>query len=136
MMELLDPGWAWDEDFPLSQGLRIGDVVVLSGQVAIDENGAIVGKDDIGAQTRQVFWNIEQILRSGSASLSDVVKLTTFFTVDITDKGAVGAYFDARREFFGTHKPASTGVQVAALVFPDLLLEVEAIAWAPVEGKR
>jgi len=116
MMELLDPGWAWDEDFPLSQGLRIGDVVVLSGQVAIDENGAIVGKDDIGAQTRQVFWNIEQILRSGSASLSDVVKLTTFFTVDITDKGAVGAYF--------------------ALVFPDLLLEVEAIAWAPVEGKR
>lgn len=135
MIQIVDPGWEWDANFPLSQGLRIGDIVILSGQVALDENGNIIGKDDIGAQARQVFRNIEQILKQAGASLSDVVKLTTFFTVDITDKNAVGAYFKARQEFFGEHKPASTGVQVSALVYPELLLEVEAIAWSPIGHK-
>jgi enamine deaminase RidA (YjgF/YER057c/UK114 family) len=129
--QFIDPGWRWDADFPLSQGIRIGDVVVLSGQVAVDGDGNIVGRNDLKAQTRQVFRNIETILTSAGASFSNVVKLTTFFTVDITNPKLVADYFDVRLQFFGDHRPASTGVQVVALAFPDLLLEVEAIAYLP-----
>lgn len=134
--QFIDPGWSWDADFPLSQGIRIGDVVVLSGQVAVDGDGNIVGKNDLKAQTKQVFENIETILTRAGASFSNVVKLTTFFTVDITDKKVVKDYFDVRLQFFADHRPASTGVQVVALAFPDLLLEVEAIAYLPLRGTQ
>lgn len=135
-IEFIDPGWNWDTDFPLSQGLRIGDMVILSGQVALDREGNVVGKDDLKAQSRQVFENIKAILDKAGANFQDVVKLTTFFTIDITDFEAVKGYFEVRREFFGDHKPASTGVQISALVYPDLLLEVEAMAYLPVEQKK
>ena len=134
--QFIDPGWSWDADFPLSQGIRIGDVVVLSGQVAVDGDGNIVGKNDLRAQTRQVFKNIETILTTAGATFDNVVKLTTFFTVDITDKKAVKDYFDVRLQFFGEHRPASTGVQVVALAFPELLLEVEAIAYLPLRRSQ
>ena len=124
----IDPGWKWDRDFPLSQGLRVGDFLFLSGQIAVDADGNVVGKGDLRAQTRQAFENIKTILDQAGATFDDVVKLTTFFTADI---GNYKDYFDVRRQYFGTHKPASTGVQVVALAFPGLLLEIEAIAILP-----
>ncbi|MBW7836062.1 MAG: RidA family protein [Sphingomonadales bacterium] len=130
-INFIDPGWQWDAEFPLSQGLRVGDVVILSGQCAIDGEGKVVGAGDLRAQTRKIFENIQEILDKAGASFTDIVKLTTFFTVDITDFEAVKGYFDVRREFFGAHKPASTGVQVTALVYPELMLEVEATAYLP-----
>ena len=130
-MTELDPGWDWDADFPLSQGMKLGNFVFLSGQIAFDSDGNVIGEIDLGAQTRCVFENIKGILQQGGATLTDVVKLTTYFTVDITDHAAVQDYFDVRREFFGDHRPCSTGVQVSALVDSKLLLEVEAIAHLP-----
>lgn len=130
-INFIDPGWQWDAEFPLSQGLRVGDVVILSGQCAIDHKGKVVGAGDLRAQTRKVFENIQEILNKAGASFTDIVKLTTFFTVDITNFEEVKGYFDVRREFFGVHKPASTGVQVTALVYPELMLEVEATAYIP-----
>jgi reactive intermediate/imine deaminase len=123
---VIDPGWEWDKDFPLSQGLRVGNLLFLSGQVAVDTDGNIVGKGDLKAQTRQVFENIKTILQQAGATFDDVVKMTTYFTVDIRN---YEDYFSVRREYFANHNPASTGVQVAALAFEDLLLEVEVIAY-------
>lgn len=121
----IDPGWKWDRDFPLSQGLRVGDFLFLSGQIAVDSDGNVMGKGDLREQTRVVFENIKTILDQAGATFDDVVKLTTFFTADIHN---YQDYFAVRKEYFKNHKPASTGVQVAALAFPGLLLEIEAIA--------
>ena len=130
-MQFIDPGWNWDEDFPLSQGIRTGNLVFLSGQVPFDGDGNVVGVGDLRQQTRQVFENIKGILQEAGSTFQDVVKMTTFFTVDITDHDKVSDYFEVRREYFGDHKPCSTGVQVSALVDPDLMLEVEVIALLP-----
>ncbi len=127
-MTEIDPGWAWDADFPLSQGLRIGNFVFLSGQVPFDKDGNVVGEGDLRKQTRQVFENIKGILEEAGASFQDVVKLTTFFTIDITDHDKVSDYFEVRKEYFGDHRPCSTGVQITALVDSRLMLEVEAVA--------
>ena len=121
----IDPGWKWDRNFPLSQGLRVGDFLFLSGQIAVDADGNVMGKGDLREQTRVVFENIKTILDKAGATFDDVVKLTTFFTADIHN---YQDYFAVRQEYFKNHKPASTGVQVAALAFPGLLLEIEAIA--------
>jgi reactive intermediate/imine deaminase len=122
---VIDPGWKWDANFPLSQGLKVGNLLFLSGQVAVDSDGNIVGKGDLKAQTRQVFENIKTILEKAGASFDNVVKMTTYFTTDIRH---YEDYFAVRREYFKGVNPASTGVQVAALAFEGLLLEVEVIA--------
>jgi reactive intermediate/imine deaminase len=123
---VIDPGWQWDENFPLSQGLRVGNLLFLSGQVAVDSDGTIVGRGDLKAQTRQVFENIKTILGKAGATFDNVVKMTTYLTTDIRD---YEDYFAVRREYFTGINPASTGVQVAALAFEGLLLEVEVIAY-------
>ena len=70
-------------------------------------------------------------MQEAGADFQNVVKMTTFFTVDITDHDKVSDYFEVRKEYFGDHKPCSTGVQVTALVDPDLMLEVEVVALLP-----
>ena len=102
-MTEIDPGWKWDADFPLSQGIRISNFVFLSGQVPFDRDGNVVGIGDLRKQTRQVFENIKVILEKAGATFQDVVKLTTFFTVDITDHDKVSDYFEVRKEYFGDH---------------------------------
>jgi 2-iminobutanoate/2-iminopropanoate deaminase len=116
---------------PLSQGVTVGSFIYLSGKVAIDENGKVVGPGDLVAQTRKCFENIRDSLALAGASLTDLVKLTTYFTVDITDPGVTKAYWRVREEFLGSHKPASTGVRVHSLIRPDLLLEIDAVAVLP-----
>lgn len=126
-VEMFDIGWDWDDAFPFSSAVRCGDFIFTSGQVAYNADGRIVGAD-LKTQTRQVFENISHILGLAGARLQDVVRMHTFFTRDVR---APQDYFAVRREFFGDHKPASTGVQVAALVADELLLEVEVVAYAP-----
>src|SRR5262249_16610762 len=123
---VIDPGWTWDENFPLSQGLRVRNLIFLSGEVAVDSEGNIVGKGDLKAQTRQVFENIKTILGKAGATFDNVVKMTTYLTTDIRN---YEDYFAVRREYFKGVNPASTGVQVAALAFAGLMLEVEVIAY-------
>jgi enamine deaminase RidA (YjgF/YER057c/UK114 family) len=124
---VIDPGWKWDKDFPLAQGLKLGNLMFLSGQVALDSDGRVIGKGDLRVQTRQVFENIKLILGKAGGSLQDVVKMTTYFTCKLSPK-RTQEYFEVRRAYFKDHRPASTGVQVSALVHKDLLLEVEVIA--------
>lgn len=105
-----------------------GRLVVVSGQVALDVHGNIVGAGDPAAQARQVFENLRSCLAAAGATFDDVVKLTYY----VTDVGHLPAVRDARDEYVNVERPpASTAVQVAALFRPDLLLEVEALALAP-----
>jgi enamine deaminase RidA (YjgF/YER057c/UK114 family) len=102
-----------------------GRVVAVSGQVALNDRGGVVGIGDPAAQARQVFENLRRCLAAAGAGLGDVIKLTYFLT-DVADLPAVRA---VRDELLGPDRlPASTAVQVVALVSPDLLLEVEALA--------
>ena len=102
-----------------------GRLVVVSGQIAQDENGELVGPGDPAAQARQVFENLRRCLAHVGAGFGDVVKLT-FFVLDVADLPAVRAARDAVIDT--TRPPASTAIQVAALFAPGYLLEVE--AWA------
>ncbi|MCC3768895.1 RidA family protein [Streptomyces sp. UNOC14_S4] len=105
-----------------------GRFVAVSGQVALDENGELVGAGDTGAQARQVFENLRRCLAAADAAFGDVVKLT-YFVTDIAHLPAVRAARDEFLGFLGTERlPASSAVQVSALFRPDLLLEVEAFA--------
>jgi enamine deaminase RidA (YjgF/YER057c/UK114 family) len=111
--------------------VKAGDFLWLSGIVALDENRKVVGAGDIQAQARQVFAIMRRVLSLASCDLTSVIRLTNYLTVSFDDMEQTNKYWDVRREFFGTHRPASTGVKVAALMLPELLIEIDAIAYAP-----
>lgn len=102
-----------------------GRLIAVSGQLALDADGALVGPEDPAAQARQVFENLRRCLAAADAGFADVVKLT-YFVTDIAHLPAVRAARDA--VIAPDLLPASTAVQVAALIRPEFLLEVEALA--------
>ena len=102
-----------------------GRVVAIAGQVAFDAEGAVVGKGDPRAQAEQVFANLGRALAAAGASFADVIKLN-FYLTDLAILPVVREVRD--RHIDTTRPPASTAVQVVSLVFPDLLLEVDALA--------
>ena len=101
--------------------------VYISGQIAFDKDGTIVGAGDMKAQAEQVFKNLQAALDAAGAKFSDVVKMNTF----ITDMSKAPAVREVRARYFGETTPASTLVQVAALARPELMLEIEVIAVVP-----
>jgi 2-iminobutanoate/2-iminopropanoate deaminase len=110
-----------------TDAVRAGDLLFVSGCVALDGHGHVVGEGDVVAQARQVFANIGLVLEAAGASFADVVKVTLFL-VDIDDRARINP---VRQEFFGEARPASTLVEVSALVLPEFLIEVEAVAVVP-----
>ena len=105
-----------------------GRLVWTSGQVAMDGAGSLVAAGDWEGQARAVFQNVTTALDAAAAGWSDVVKLT-FFVVDVAELATIRA---VRDEFIDrSGPPTSSLVQVAGLIHPDLLLEVEAVAWLP-----
>ncbi len=120
----LDPGWPWAKKYRITPGIRIGDTVYTSGQVALDADGNLVGGDDVGAQSRRVFENVRAVLAEAGATMDDVVKITTF----LTDVSRFAEFAAARAEAFPNRIPASPVIGTPALVQPALLVEVEAIA--------
>jgi 2-iminobutanoate/2-iminopropanoate deaminase len=131
-VSIITKSFAMDGDKPFALLSRAGDYVWLSGQTAHDGAGNLVGVGDIFAQERQVFTNIRDILkRHAGCGLDSIVRLTTYFAVPIS-KELSRRYWEVRREFFGDKPPASTGIHVAGLVTPDTLIEIDAIAYAPI----
>jgi enamine deaminase RidA (YjgF/YER057c/UK114 family) len=124
-------GRRWREDRPMCHMVKAGDFLWLTGQTAFDEEGNLVGVGDIKAQARQVFMNVRRLLGLAGCDLNAVIRLTTYLTTPMTDMAFTEQYWEVRREFFGTHRPASTGVQVAALMVPEMLVEVDVVAYAP-----
>jgi 2-iminobutanoate/2-iminopropanoate deaminase len=109
-----------------SNAIRAGDTLYISGQVARPfEGGAgMVGKDEYD-QSRQIFSRIERIIKAAGGTMDNLVKMT-IFVVDITKNTEV---WRARREFFTGDFPASTLVEVRSLAKPDVLVEIEAVAY-------
>ena len=122
--ERVDPGWAWTAKLNISAGVKVGDTVYLSGIVALDSEGNVIGEGDVYAQSKQIFQNIEEALASAGATMADVVKTTTY----LTDISGYGEFGRARNEAFPSGVPSSTAVATPALVMPELLVEVEAMA--------
>lgn len=122
--EEIKPNWPWTKDFRISQGVRVGQTIYVSGQVAFDPDGIVIGGNNMKAQSTQVFDNIRAVLAEAGATMDDVVKITAF----LTDLSRYGEYSAARAEAFPNNIPASTAVSAPALVMPDFLVEVEAIA--------
>jgi 2-iminobutanoate/2-iminopropanoate deaminase len=109
-----------------SNAIRAGDTLYISGQVArpFDEGTAIVGKDEY-EQTRQIFSRIERIIKAAGGTMDDLVKMT-IFVVNIKNNSGV---WRARREFFTGDFPASTLVEVRSLAKPEVLVEIETVAY-------
>jgi len=111
-----------------SQAVRVetGDAVWIhvSGQIAIDREGNLVGPGDLRAQTRQVFENLRAILEAHGATFADVVKIGTYLTT-LDDLAGMR---EVRSEYLTSEPPASTAVQVVALVVPDALIEIDLVA--------
>lgn len=104
-----------------------GALLLLSGQVAVDDDGAVVAPDDAAAQTERIFELIAGILAAHGAGLGDVAHIRTFMT-DLND---LPAYGSVRRRLFPGTPPASTTVEVSRLFLPGARLEVEVTAVVP-----
>ena len=114
-----------------SQAVRVetGDAVWIhvSGQIAIDPEGNLVGPGDVRAQTRQVFENLKAIVEATGAPFGDAVKIGTYLTT-LDDLAGMR---EVRSEYLTAEPPASTAVQVVALVVPEALIEIDLVAVVP-----
>jgi enamine deaminase RidA (YjgF/YER057c/UK114 family) len=124
--EIIDPGKAMHPlPWPYSHAVKVGNLLFVAGQVALDEELRLIGIGDPEAQARQVWRNIQTVVESAGGKVTDVVRLTTY----LADASHLEAVHRARREFFPEGDfPTATVVQVAALAAPGYLLETEAFA--------
>lgn len=113
----------------IANGVRRGDAIYLSGQVAVDGAGKVVGEGDITAQVRQSYVNVAEVLEKFGASMDDVVD-ETWFVTDIDDVMAkIRPVFEARAEAYGGDPGVTqTLIGVSRLVYPELLVEIKVVA--------
>lgn len=121
--KLFSSGAKWEDIVGYSRAVQVGNQLEISGTVATDERG-VVGKGDFYAQTQFILQKIEKVLQTAGFSLEHVVR-TRMFVTDISRWEEVGK---AHGEFFKTIKPATSMVEVSALIDPDYLVEIEVMA--------
>lgn len=121
----ISSGGPWEARGGYSRAVRVGDLIYVSGSTAVHE-GELVGRGDVAAQTRRTLETIRTALESAGASLADVVRYRIFLT-NIADHEMV---IPILGEYFGEIRPAGTLVAVAALIHPDMLIEIEVDAIA------
>jgi enamine deaminase RidA (YjgF/YER057c/UK114 family) len=107
----------------MSDAVRVGDTIYVSGQVATDPDGRVVGAGDAAAQARECFRKVDRILRQLGADLGDVVSVTTY----LANEGDARSFLSVRAQTFPADPPATTTV-IARPILPDLLVEVQVIA--------
>ena len=114
------------EPYRLSQAMRVGDLIFVSGQAAISPEGELVGLGDFDAQAEQTFRNLERVLGAGGSGLDRIVKVTIF----LTDMANFPRIVELRGRWFTPPYPADTIVEVSSLALSGLEIEIEAIAVA------
>jgi enamine deaminase RidA (YjgF/YER057c/UK114 family) len=114
-------GAPWEEIVGYSRAVRVGNLIEVTGTIAIDGDGNSVGVDDPYAQTMEIIRIAERIIHEAGGRLEDVIR-TRIFVTDIGQWEAVGK---AHREFFGEIRPATTMVEVSALIRPEAMVEIE-----------
>ena len=117
-------GAIWEDKVGYSRAVKVGNHIEVSGTVASDEEGKVVGKDSAYEQTKYILEKIEKALQQAGASLRDVVRTRMF----VTDISRFDEYGRAHGEAFGTIKPCTSLLEVKGLVSPDYLVEIEATA--------
>lgn len=110
-----------------AQAVAHGDLLFLSGMLAMDRDQQLVGANDVVAQTVKIFSSMRTILDHVGASAADVLKVSIFLT-DMADRAKITAL---RQQFFAPSRPASTLVEVSALAVPGAVIEIEAIIGLP-----
>jgi len=121
---LISSGAPWERTVGYSRAVRVGNLIEVAGTTAVDENGGVVGEHDPYRQAKYALEKIGRALAEAGSGFEDVIR-TRMFVTDITTWEEVGR---AHGEVFAEIRPASTLVQVASLVRPDLLVEIEATA--------
>ncbi|HEX2485299.1 MAG TPA: RidA family protein [Myxococcota bacterium] len=124
-------GTAWEPQVAYCRAKRVGDLVFVSGTVAVDESGAVVGPGDVYVQALHAIRRIEHALQQLGGGLRDVVRTRTF----LTDLARFDEFARAHREAFEGVDPAATCVEVSRLVASELLVEIEVDA-VLVAGER
>jgi enamine deaminase RidA (YjgF/YER057c/UK114 family) len=122
--QLISSGTVWEKKFGYSRAVKVGNLVFVAGTTAANENGEVVGKDDVYQQAIFIYKKIERALQEAGASMQNVVRIRTF----ITDMKRSNEALKAQGEIFSEIRPAATIVETTALIKPDLLLEIEADA--------
>lgn len=121
----ISSGAVWEELIGYSRAVRINNVIEISGTTST-EGDKIIGVGNAYEQTKYILNKIEKVLLAANASLKDVIRIRMFVT-DISKWEEIGK---AHNEFFKEIKPAATMVEVKSLIHPDLLIEIEATAFA------
>lgn len=127
-----DGHWNWTSKLPYKHGNRIGQVIHLGGQVALDEHANVLHPDDIVEQTKIALVNIQTVLADLGATMDDIVKVTTFYQGNASATG-LHKNLEIRSDAFSSPGPATSGIPVPYLVYEKMVIEIEVIAIASMD---
>jgi enamine deaminase RidA (YjgF/YER057c/UK114 family) len=117
-------GVVWEDVVGYSRAVKVGNVIEVSGTVAADENGSVIGRDDAYQQTVVALQKIEKALKNAGASMKNVVRTRMF----VTDISRFDEFAKAHGEYFSAIKPCTSMYEIKSLVSPEFLIEIEATA--------
>ncbi len=119
--QLISSGTVWEKKYGYSRAVKVGNMVFVAGTTAVDDNGEIVGIDDMYKQTAFIYRKIGKALQQAGANMTNIVRIRTF----ITDMGRYEEVLKSQGEVFENIRPAATLIEVSALIDERLLVEIE-----------